>query len=134
LVKDFGKRIVVGIDARGGFVAVKGWTEKTKLSAVEFAGQISGVGVANIIFTDVSMDGMLAGPNYEAIATVCGAVSCGVIASGGVSGVEDVRRLRRLAEEQARGNLVGVIIGKALYDGRIDLRELEGQAGDAGAR
>jgi phosphoribosylformimino-5-aminoimidazole carboxamide ribotide isomerase len=55
-----------------------------------------------------------------------------VIASGGVSGVEDVRRLRRLAEEQAGGNLVGVIIGKALYDGRIDLRRLEGQAGDAG--
>ena len=126
LVKDFGKRIVVGIDARGGFVAVKGWTEKTKLPAVEFARQINEMGVANIIFTDVATDGMLAGPNYEALATVCGAVSCGVIASGGVAGVEDVRRLRRLAEEQARGNLVGVIIGKALYDGRIVLKELEG--------
>ena len=132
LVKDFGRRVVVGIDARDGFVAVKGWTEKTKLSAVEFAEQISGVGVANIVFTDVSTDGMLAGPNYEAIAAVCGAVRCNVIASGGVSGVEDVERLRRLAEEQAGGNLVGVIVGKALYDGRIDLRRLEGQAGDAG--
>jgi phosphoribosylformimino-5-aminoimidazole carboxamide ribotide isomerase len=126
LVREFGNRIVVGIDARDGFVAVKGWTEKTKLSAVEFAGQIDGLGVGNIIFTDVSTDGMLAGPNYEAIEAVCGAVSCHVIASGGVSGMEDVERLRRLAEGQAKNNLVGVIIGKALYDGRIDLRKLEG--------
>lgn len=126
LVKDFGKRIVVGIDARDGLVAVKGWTEKTKLSAVEFGGEISGLGVVNIIFTDVSTDGMLAGPNYEAIAAMCGAVTCNVIASGGVSGIEDVQRLQRLAEGQARTNLVGVIIGKALYDGRIDLKQLEG--------
>ena len=126
LVKDFGKRIVVGIDARDGLVAVKGWTEKTKLSAVEFAGQISGLGMVNIVFTDVSTDGMLAGPNYEAIGAVCGAVRCHVIASGGVSGIEDVQRLQRLAAEESGNNLVGVIIGKALYDGRIDLKQLEG--------
>jgi len=96
------------------------------LAAVEFAGRISGLGVANIIFTDVSTDGMLAGPNYEAIRAMCGAVSCNVIASGGVSGMEDVERLRRLAEGQEKSNLVGVIIGKALYDGRVELRKLEG--------
>ena len=126
LVEDFGARIVVGIDARDGFVAVKGWTEKTQLSAVEFARQISGLGVRNIIFTDVSTDGMLVGPNYDAIAHVCEAVTCNVIASGGVSRLDDVRQLQRLAREQPAKNLVGVIIGKALYDGRIALKQLDG--------
>ena len=125
LVEDFGPRIVVGIDARDGFVAVKGWTEKTQLSAVDFARQINRLGVMSIVFTDVSTDGTLAGPNYEAIAAMCGAVTCNVIASGGVSKPNDVRRLQRLAEEQPKKNLVGVIIGKALYDGRIDLRQLD---------
>jgi phosphoribosylformimino-5-aminoimidazole carboxamide ribotide isomerase len=125
LLEDFGPRIVVGIDARDGFVAVKGWMEKTQLPAVEFAQQINHLGVLNIIFTDVSTDGMLAGPNYQAIASLCAAVTCNVIASGGVSRLEDVLQLQRLAEEQVRRNLVGVIIGKALYDGRIDLKQLE---------
>ena len=125
LVQDFGARIVVGIDARDGFVAVKGWTEKTKVPAVEFAQQINGLGVQTIIFTDVATDGMLAGPNYSAISALCAAVTCHVIASGGVSQLDDVQRLQRLAEEQPGKNLVGVIIGKALYDGRIRLTELK---------
>lgn len=123
LVEDFGPRIVVGIDARDGFVAVKGWTEKTEISAVDFAQQINRLGVMNIIFTDVATDGMLAGPNYFAISGLCSAVNCNVIASGGVSSINDVRRLQRVADE--RPNLVGCIIGKALYDGRIDLKQLE---------
>jgi phosphoribosylformimino-5-aminoimidazole carboxamide ribotide isomerase len=124
LVEDFGKRIVVGIDARDGLVTVKGWTEKTKLTANEFAQQVARLGVRNIIFTDVSTDGMLAGPNYDAIASICGAATCNVIASGGIGGIEDVVRLQHLAEHLP--NLVGVVIGKALYDGRIDLKQLEG--------
>lgn len=123
LVQDFGARIVVGVDARDGFVAVKGWTEKTQLPAVEFARQINRLGVRNIIFTDVSTDGMLVGPNYAAISSLCAAVTCNVIASGGVSSLEDVQSLQHLAETSS--NLVGVIIGKALYDGRIDLKQLE---------
>ena len=125
LVQDFGARVVVGVDARDGVVAVKGWTEKTTLPAVEFAHQISGLGVQNIMFTDVATDGMLAGPNYPAIASLCATVTCNVIASGGVSRLEDVQRLQRLAAELPGKNLVGVIIGKALYDGRIRLTELE---------
>ncbi len=125
LLDDFGPRIVVGIDARDGFVAVKGWMEKTQLPAIEFAQQINRLGVLNIIYTDVSTDGMLAGPNYRAISAICAAVTCNVIASGGVSGLEDVLHLEGLAEEQVRQNLTGVIIGKALYDGRIDLKKLE---------
>ena len=123
LVDDLEARIVVGIDARDGFVAVKGWTEKTEISAVDFAQQVNRLGVMNIIFTDVSTDGMLTGPNYFAISAVCGAVNCSVIASGGVSSLSDVRRLQRVAETHP--NLVCVIIGKALYDGRIDLKQLE---------
>lgn len=123
LLEDFGTRIVVGIDARDGFVAVKGWTEKTEISAVDFAQQINRLGVMNIIFTDVATDGMLTGPNYFAISGLCSAVNCNVIASGGVSSINDIRRLQRVADE--RPNLVGCIIGKALYDGRIDLKQLE---------
>ena len=123
LVEDFSHRIAVGVDARDGFVAVKGWTQKTELAAVDFAQQINRLGVATIIFTDVSTDGMLAGPNYFAVSGLCAAVDCDVIASGGVASLSDVRRLQRIAEE--RPNLAGVIIGKALYDGRIDLRHLQ---------
>ena len=124
LVKEFGERIAVGIDARDGFVAVKGWVEKTTLAAVEFAGQINRLGVGTIIFTDIATDGTLTGPNFKAVSTVCAAVNCNVIASGGVAVAADVQQLRTLASQQA--NLAGVIIGKALYDGRIDLRDLVG--------
>jgi len=133
LVTDFGPRIVVGIDARDGFVAVKGWVERTQVSALEFAQQVDRLGVGTIIFTDVSTDGMLTGPNYFATRSLCEAVTCSVIASGGVGSAEDVYRLQRIAEQLPRPNLVGVIIGKALYDGRVDLRQLEaGRGGDCG--
>ena len=123
LVHDFHSRIIVGIDARDGVVAIKGWTEKTTLTATDFAGRIARLGVQNIIFTDVSTDGMLASPNYIAISAVCAAVTCNVVASGGIGNVIDVNRLRRLAEKIP--NLVGVVIGKALYDGQISLKQLE---------
>ena len=122
LASKFGVHVAVGIDARDGFVAVKGWTERTELSAVEFAKRIDRLGVAHIIFTDIATDGTLTGPNYPAIRAVCRAVSCFVIASGGVSSADDVLRLRRVAEECP--NLTGVIVGKALYDGLVGLRQL----------
>ena len=123
LLEDFGPRIVVGIDARDGFVAVKGWMEKTQLPAIQFAQEINRLGVLNIIYTDVSTDGMLVGPNYHAIFSVCASVTCNVIASGGVSRFEDVQQLQQMTEVSP--NLTGVIIGKALYDGRIDLKQLD---------
>ncbi len=125
LAAEFGPRIVVGVDARDGFVAVKGWTQRTAWTAVEFAQEVDRLGVQTIVFTDVSTDGMLHGPNYLALSAVCGAVKCDVIASGGVASGADVRRLQQAAQELPGKNLVGVIIGKALYDGRIDLRQLE---------
>jgi phosphoribosylformimino-5-aminoimidazole carboxamide ribotide isomerase len=120
LIAEFGGKIAVGIDARDGFVAVKGWVEKTSLTAVEFAQQISRLGVRTIIFTDIATDGTLTGPNVNAVSTVCGSVQCDIIASGGVSTADDVRRLRELKQP----NLAGVIIGKALYDGRVRLSDI----------
>jgi len=124
LATDYGAHVAVGIDARDGFVAVKGWVERTTLSAVDFARQIDQLGVKHIIFTDIATDGTLTGPNYAAIRGVCAAVKCFVIASGGVSELDDVRQLESMTQESP--NLTGVIIGKALYDGRIDLKHLEG--------
>jgi len=122
LTAEFGDKIAVGIDARDGFVAVKGWVEKTALAAVEFAQQISRLGVRTIIFTDIATDGALTGPNYKAVSAVCSAVNCNIIASGGVSTADDVHRLRELTAQHP--NLAGVIIGKALYDGRLVLKEV----------
>jgi phosphoribosylformimino-5-aminoimidazole carboxamide ribotide isomerase len=115
----FGVHVAVGIDARDGYVAVRGWTEKTALPATEFGKEVSRRGVAHIIFTDVATDGMLAGPNYAAIAGMCQAAECFVIASGGVGEAGHIAELRRMTEQYR--NLTGVIVGKALYDGRVNL-------------
>jgi phosphoribosylformimino-5-aminoimidazole carboxamide ribotide isomerase len=122
LAREFGAHVAVGIDARDGFVAVKGWVEKTKLTALDFARQVSDLGIQHIIFTDVSTDGMLAGPSLGPTSAVCKAVKCRVIASGGVSCGADIQQLRQLAVRHA--NLSGVIVGKALYDGRVNLGEI----------
>ncbi len=126
LVGSFGARIVVGIDARDGFVAVKGWTEKTELTAAAFARQVETLGVRNIIFTDVATDGMLQGPNLNAVESLCNTLhgDCHIIASGGVSSLDDVRALQALANKLADGALTGVIVGKALYDGRVRFSDL----------
>lgn len=123
LVKQHGDRIVVGVDAKDGFVAVRGWVAASTLKAVDFGKQVAGVGVKTIIYTDIAKDGMLQGPNFAAMAEMADALAgtgTGVIASGGISCAADVHQLRALG----RPNLVGVIIGKALYDGRLRLGEV----------
>lgn len=122
LVGEFGERIAVGIDARDGFVTVSGWVERTQWLAVEFAQRVERLGVATIVFTDVNTDGMLSGPNYFAIRAMAETVGCRMIASGGVGSLGDIERLYRVAQELKRPTLSGVIVGKALYDGRLDLR------------
>ncbi len=112
-----GDRIVVGIDAKDGMVAVKGWTEASKCSALDLARDVSAAGVGAIIYTDIATDGMMAGPNYEALDAMLAAVDCAVIASGGVSRPDDLIQLA------ARKDLHGAIIGRALYDGAIKLAE-----------
>lgn len=115
----FPDRIVVGIDARSGRVAVEGWAETSELSAIELARRLEGVGVAAIVYTDIDRDGALRGLNLPATAELARATSIPVIASGGLAGIEDVRAMLR--PEYAM--LDGAIAGRALYDGRLDAQE-----------
>ena len=110
-------RVAVGIDAKGGKVAVEGWAEVLELSAEELAARFLDAGVAAIIHTDVDRDGVLSGPNVATTSALADATQIPVIASGGVSSLEDLLALR------AAGNIAGAISGRALYNGRINLGE-----------
>ena len=112
-------RIAVGIDARGGKVAVEGWTETSEMPAAELARAFEGTGVAAIVYTDIDRDGVLKGINWEATIALAEAISIPVIASGGLASMADVERLTR----PDAAKLAGAITGRALYDGRIDPRE-----------
>ena len=117
--KRFPGRIAVGIDARGGKVAVEGWAEASSLGVIELAQKFEGAGVAAIVYTDIDRDGVLSGINWEATIALAEAVSIPVIASGGLASLEDIRRMTR----PDAGKLAGAISGRALYDGRIDPAE-----------
>ena len=117
--KQFPGKIMVGIDAKDGQVAVKGWTEVSEQTASDLAGLMEPLGVAGFIFTDISRDGMLQGPNLDRIRQFAQTTSLPVIASGGVSRIEDVSNLLALQSE----GVEGMIIGKALYDKRLDYQE-----------
>jgi phosphoribosylformimino-5-aminoimidazole carboxamide ribotide isomerase len=114
----FPGRVAVGIDARDGRVAIEGWAESSELSATELARRFEDAGVAAIIYTDISRDGLLTGLNLEATAALARDVSIPVIASGGLAGIEDIRQMLR--PEYAM--LEGAIAGRALYDGRLDAK------------
>jgi phosphoribosylformimino-5-aminoimidazole carboxamide ribotide isomerase len=115
----FPGKIAVGIDAKGGKVAVEGWAEASQLGVVELAQKFEGAGVAAIIYTDIDRDGILAGINWEATIALADAVSIPVIASGGLASIADIVRMTM---PDAR-KLEGTISGRALYDGRIDPAE-----------
>jgi phosphoribosylformimino-5-aminoimidazole carboxamide ribotide isomerase len=117
----YGDRIVVSIDARNGFVQTRGWVETTAVKATDLAAAVAQAGVKSIIYTDTATDGMLGGPNLTQMAAICDAApSCQITASGGVSSPYDVENLKALE----RSNLRAAIVGKALYDGRTTLREM----------
>lgn len=113
------ENVAVGIDAMKGKVAVRGWIEVVDLSAIEFARTVQEMGVQTLIYTDISRDGMMTGPNLEAQQEMLEEVEIKVIASGGISSLEDIRKFCELAA--AHPNLEGVITGRALYDGTLDL-------------
>ncbi len=117
--KEFPGRIAVGIDARGGMVAIEGWAQTSATSAIELAKRFEDAGVAAIIYTDIERDGVLEGLNLEATVELARAVSIPVIASGGLASIEDIKKL--VQPEYAM--LEGAISGRALYDGRIDASE-----------
>ena len=114
--REFPGRLVLGIDARGGMVATDGWLETSETSAIEMARQFADEPLAAIVYTDIATDGMMAGPNVEAMAEMQQAVDVPVVASGGVTTIDDVSRL-------AAAGMSGCIIGRALYEGTIDLAE-----------
>ena len=116
--KAFPGQVAVGIDARGGRVATKGWAEETDVMVTDLARSFEDAGVAAIIYTDINRDGAMQGPNIEATAALANAVSIPVIASGGVSSLDDL-----IALKNCGAPLDGAISGRALYDGAIDLKE-----------
>lgn len=117
----WGDKIAVGIDARNGFVQTKGWVETTRVKATDLAAAVAKSGVKTIIYTDTATDGMLGGPNLAQMAAICDAApTCQITASGGVSSPADIANLKALGKP----NLRAAIVGKALYDGRTTLREM----------
>ena len=115
-VSAWGEKIAVGIDIRDGFVAIKGWTEKSQLPAMDFCGQMRDLGVKTLICTDISKDGAMQGANHSLYETLSQKLDIQLIASGGVSSMVDVRKL-------AAQKLHGAIVGKAYYTGAIDLKD-----------
>jgi phosphoribosylformimino-5-aminoimidazole carboxamide ribotide isomerase len=120
-VARFGDHVAVGIDARDGRVQVKGWVETTDMLAVDLARKADSVGVKTLIVTDTATDGMMVGTNVAAMDEICRAVSCNVIASGGVTAPKDVRDLVTLGHP----NLYGAIVGKALYEKTTTLTKMK---------
>jgi phosphoribosylformimino-5-aminoimidazole carboxamide ribotide isomerase len=115
--QEFPRRILLGLDARGGKVAVKGWTSVSDVNAVDLLKEVSGFEIGAVIYTDIARDGMLSGPNISALKEVVAYSSFPVIASGGISRIEDLVAVRSLGPR-----LEGAIVGKALYDGKLDYR------------
>lgn len=119
MIKEFGEGIAVGIDEAAGKVKTEGWRTETPLKRVDLARQVEKLGAKTIIYTDISRDGTLTGPNLAGLEEILDAVKLDVILSGGIGGYEDLDNAKRL---ESKG-LAGIIIGKALYDERIDLKE-----------
>ena len=113
---EYGEHVAVGVDIRDGFVAIKGWTEKSELDAFDFCRELQQLGIGTIICTDISRDGAMRGTNLELYRKLKDMLQMQIIASGGVSGLDDVKRLREM-------DMYGAIIGKAYYTGAIDLKE-----------
>lgn len=115
-VSKYGEKIAVGIDIRDGFVAIKGWTEKSQENALEFCEKMAAIGVKTLICTDISKDGAMEGANHDLYRTLSQRFDLQIIASGGVSSLEDVKTLAQM-------DIHGAIIGKAYYTGAVDLKE-----------
>lgn len=115
-VDKYGEKIAVGIDAKNGFVSTSGWLETSDVDYIEFAKEMEKIGVRNIIFTDISKDGTLEGPNLEMLASLQNSVKLDITASGGVKDINDIKNLKNM-------NLYGAIAGRSIYDGTLNLKE-----------
>lgn len=115
-VKEFGNAIAVGVDAKEGFVAVSGWQETTSVKSVEFCKKLRYTGVATVIYTDISKDGMLSGTNLEVYGELSEIKGLDIVASGGITFVNEIEKLRDM-------NIYGAIVGKAVYEGKLSLKD-----------
>ena len=111
--------VVVAVDARGGFVTTEGWAERSDIPVADLARRFEDAGVAALLFTDVGRDGLLTGVNIEETLALAEAVDVPVIASGGVSGMDDIRALKKASDK----GILGVVVGRAIYDGRLNLKQ-----------
>jgi phosphoribosylformimino-5-aminoimidazole carboxamide ribotide isomerase len=119
MLKKYGERIAIGLDAKNGFVATEGWLNTSNVKATELGKELAEAGAQTFIFTDIATDGMLSGPNVQAVAEMARVTGKNVIASGGVSSLEDLRTLTKFAAD----GVVGAIVGKALYTKQFTLAE-----------
>lgn len=117
LVKELGKKVVVSIDAKDGYVCVDGWVNTSSIKAVDFAKELEEKGVKTIVYTDIAKDGTMIGPNFDELKNLSECVDINIVASGGIGSKEHVDKLKSL-------ELYGAIVGKALYEGKISLKEL----------
>ncbi len=115
-VKEFGSAIAVGVDAKDGFVAVSGWQETTSVKSVEFCKKLRDTGVSTVIYTDISKDGMLSGTNLEVYGELSEIKGLDIVASGGITFVDEIEKLRDM-------NIYGAIVGKAVYEGKLTLKD-----------
>ena len=117
MVKKYGDKIAVSVDAKDEKVAVKGWTETVELNSLDFCKKLSNIGVKTIIYTDISKDGMLSGTNLDVYLRLSKLVESDIIASGGITFLDEIRELNE-------NNIYGAIVGKAVYSGKLDLKEV----------
>ena len=115
----FSNKIALGLDAKNGYLSVSGWTEISNQLALDYLKNVNDYGISRLIYTDINKDGMKQGPNFEETSKVADISNCPVIISGGVSSIEDIKKAKQL-----NSNIEGIIVGKALYDGDIQLEEL----------
>ncbi len=119
ILNRFGDKIAVSLDCKDGFVTQRGWTETTKIKGTDFAKELENLGLKCLIYTDVKRDGMLTGPNFEALSEILRTINIPVIASGGIANLDDIKNLLAVKPRP----VMGAITGKAIYEGRLDLTE-----------
>ncbi len=119
MLQNWKEKVILSVDATNGILAQRGWTESSNLKVIDFLTEIEPFGVSCLIYTDISRDGTLSGPNIKGVAEILKKFKIPVIASGGISGIKDIKNLLRLKSQ----GLTGAIIGKALYEGRLSLKE-----------
>jgi phosphoribosylformimino-5-aminoimidazole carboxamide ribotide isomerase len=118
--KKFPNKIALGLDARDGYLSVSGWKESSNLKTLDYLKEVNDFGASRLIYTDINQDGMKQGPNFEETSKVADTSNCPVIMSGGVSSIDDIKKAKELNNK----NIEGIIVGKAIYDGDINLDEL----------